>query len=383
VRAAARSGAVGGAGFSVERRPRPDGGAELRFAGVLELGNAPAWLARVRALAGSDGALRFELGDLQRLDGGSAALLLELAEQLGRSGRGIELAGAAGRVAEILELYRVHGRSPAASGARRPGLLARAGGAALEQLEGARGMLGMLGDLVVASCGALRAPSGVPWREVWRLMERSGADALPIVALITFLTGLVTAFQAAIQLHRVGADLFVADAVALSMTRELGPLMTAIVAAGRSGAAFAAELGTMRVSEEVDALHTIGLDPQRYLVLPRILALVAMLPLLTLLADAIGIFGGLVVGVLTLDLVPIAYLEETREALIPWDVSSGLLKSVAFALAIGWVGCQRGLATRGGAEGVGRATTSAVVSALFLLIAIDAIFTVLFHVFDV
>jgi phospholipid/cholesterol/gamma-HCH transport system permease protein len=214
-------------------------------------------------------------------------------------------------------------------------------------------------------------------------MERSGADALPIVALITFLTGLVTAFQAAIQLHRVGADLFVADAVALSMTRELGPLMTAIVAAGRSGAAFAAELGTMRVSEEVDALHTIGLDPQRYLVLPRMLALVAMLPLLTLLADAIGIFGGLVVGVLSLDLVPIAYLEETRKALVPWDVSSGLLKSVAFALAIGWVGCQRGLATRGGAEGVGRATTSAVVSALFALIAIDAIFTVVFHVFDV
>jgi len=382
VSAATAPAAAREAAFSIERLA-PDDDATLGFSGTLQLDDAGRWLARLRELTrGGRGTLRFELSGLERLDGGAAALLLDLGDELGRAGRSVEWVGAHGRVAEILELYRAHGRTPSQAPARRIGWIEQLGARSAELVDGARAMLGMLGDLVVAAFAALAAPRSVPGGEVLRLMQRSGADALPIVALITFLTGLVTAFQAAIQLHRVGADLFVADAVALSMTRELGPLMTAIIAAGRSGAAFAAELGTMRVSEEIDALHTLGLDPQRYLVLPRMLALAAMLPLLTLLADAIGIAGGLLVGIVSLDLVPLAYLEETRKALVPWDVISGLLKSLAFALAIGWVGCQRGLATRGGAEGVGRATTSAVVSALFLLIAIDAIFTVIFHVFD-
>jgi phospholipid/cholesterol/gamma-HCH transport system permease protein len=382
VSAAPTAGEARAAAFSIDRLA-PDQPGSLRFSGALSLVDAGRWLARLRDLTrGGSGALVFELSGVERLDGGAAALLLDLADELGRSGRAVEWSGARGRVAEILELYRTQGRTPPAQPARRVGWLARIGAHTLDLAARARDMLGMLGDLIASTGAALAAPRSVPWGEVLRLMQRSGADALPIVALITFLTGLVTAFQAAIQLHRVGADLFVADAVALSMTRELGPLMTAIIAAGRSGAGFAAELGTMRVSEEIDALHTLGLDPQRYLVLPRMLALAAMLPLLTLLADAIGICGGLLVGIVSLDLVPIAYLEETRKALVPWDVGSGLLKSVAFALAIGWVGCQRGLATRGGAEGVGRATTSAVVSALFLLIAIDAIFTVIFNVFE-
>jgi phospholipid/cholesterol/gamma-HCH transport system permease protein len=382
VSAARTPGETRTAAFSIERLA-PDQPGSLHFSGALSLVDAGRWLARLRDVTrGGSGALRFELSGLERLDGGAAALLLDLADELGRAGRAVEWAGARGRVAEILELYRTQGRTRPGPPVPRVGWFARIGAHTADLAARARDMLGMLGDLIVSTGSALAAPRSVPWGEVLRLMQRSGADALPIVALITFLTGLVTAFQAAIQLHRVGADLFVADAVALSMTRELGPLMTAIIAAGRSGAAFAAELGTMRVSEEIDALHTLGLDPQRYLVLPRILALAAMLPLLTLLADAIGIAGGLVVGIVSLDLVPLAYLEETRKALVPWDVVSGLLKSLAFALAVGWVGCQRGLATRGGAEGVGRATTSAVVSALFLLIAIDAIFTVIFHVFE-
>jgi phospholipid/cholesterol/gamma-HCH transport system permease protein len=369
-------------GFSVESATR-GGILELSVAGALRLDTAVRWLARLREVAAAaPGAVRFELARVDALDGGAAALLLQLADELEQAGRSVEWTGARGRVAQVLELYQRHGRGRAQPPMRRPGLVEQLGAASVSLGESARGMLGMLGDVIVASAAALRAPSSVPVREVARLMERSGADALPIVALITFLTGLVTAFQAAIQLHRVGADLFIADAVALSMARELGPLMTAIIAAGRSGAAFAAELGTMRVSEEVDALKTLGLDPVRYLVLPRLLALVTMLPLLTLLADAIGMAGGLLVGVLSLDLVPIAYLAETRKALALWDVASGLLKSIAFALAIGLVACQRGLATTGGAEGVGRATTQAVVSALFLLIAIDAIFTVVFHVFE-
>src|SRR5581483_2143691 len=190
-----------------------------------------------------------------------------------------------------------------------------------------------------------------------------------------------TAFQAAVQLKQFGANIFVADLVGLSITRELAPLMTAIIVAGRSGAAFSAELGTMKVSEEIDALRTLGLDPYLFLVFPRVLALVVVLPLLTILADAVGILGGLLVALLGLDLTANAYVVETQKALHLWDVSSGLLKSLVFGLQIGLIACQRGLATRGGAEGVGRATTSAVVTSLFALVVTDAIFTMLFNAF--
>jgi phospholipid/cholesterol/gamma-HCH transport system permease protein len=191
----------------------------------------------------------------------------------------------------------------------------------------------------------------------------------------------VMAFQGAIQLKQFGANIFVADLVGLSVVRELGPLMTAIIVCGRSGAAFAAELGTMKVSEEIDALRTMGFGPIRYLVLPRALALMLVMPLLTLLADMVAMGGGLAVGVLSLDLTVGSYLTETQSALTLWDVFSGCLKSVVFALAIALISCQQGFATTGGAEGVGRRTTSSVVSILFSLILIDAAFTVFFYFF--
>jgi phospholipid/cholesterol/gamma-HCH transport system permease protein len=164
------------------------------------------------------------------------------------------------------------------------------------------------------------------------------------------------------------------------MVRELGPLMTAIIACGRSGASFAAELGTMKVSEEVDALRTLGLLPLRYLVLPRVLGLMLVAPLLTLLADAIGIGGGVLVAAASLDVTPSAFIAELRQVMMPWDVISGLIKSVVFSGTLGIIACQQGLATAGGAEGVGRQTTSAVVISLFSLILLDAVFTVFFGV---
>jgi len=189
----------------------------------------------------------------------------------------------------------------------------------------------------------------------------------------------VTGFQAAIQLKQFGANIFVADLVGLSITRELAPLMTAIIVAGRSGAAFSAELGTMRVSEEIDALRTLGFDPYQFLVFPRVVALVLVLPLLTILADLVGIAGGLLVALTSLDLTTSAYLLEVQKAVNVWDVSSGCLKTAVFGLNIALIACQRGLATQGGAEGVGRSTTSAVVSSLFAIVVVDAIFTVLFN----
>src|SRR5207248_203405 len=218
-----------------------------------------------------------------------------------------------------------------------------------------------IGDVALAGANAVRVPVSINWGDVPRLVERAGADSLPIVLVINFLVGLVTAFQAAVQLRQFGANIFVADLVGLSVTRELAPLMTAIIVAGRSGAAFSAELGTMRVSEEIDALRTLGLDPYGFLVFPRVIALALVLPLLTILADVVSIAGGLLVAMLGLDLTANAYLLQTQKAVGLWDVFSGCLKTVFFGLSVALIACQRGLAARGGAEGVGRATTSAAV----------------------
>jgi phospholipid/cholesterol/gamma-HCH transport system permease protein len=205
---------------------------------------------------------------------------------------------------------------------------------------------------------------------------------MPIVLLINFLVGAILGLQGAIQLHRFGGDHFLANLVGLSVVRELGPLMTAILVTGRSGAAYAAELGTMTVNEEVDALRTLGQDPQRFLVFPRVLTLVLVLPVLTVLGDLIGIAGGLAVAIAYLDQPAVVYLQSLQQAVGFGDVGTGLLKSFAFAFAIGLIACQRGLATRGGAVGVGRSTTSAVVVVLFTLVALDAVFTWVFSLLD-
>jgi phospholipid/cholesterol/gamma-HCH transport system permease protein len=208
-------------------------------------------------------------------------------------------------------------------------------------------------------------------------MQRTGVDALPIVGLISFLLGLIMAFMSSVQLQQFGANIYVASLVSLSMTRELGPIMTAIIVAGRSGSAFAAEIGTMKISEEVDALFTMGFDPTRFLVVPKIIASVIVVPLLTLFSDVFAIFGGLVVGVSMLDLTASAYIDQTIKTLDLFDVFWGFLKSGVFALLIAWIGCLRGFQVRGGAASVGQATTSAVVSSIFLIIVSDSIFSVI------
>ncbi len=231
--------------------------------------------------------------------------------------------------------------------------------------------------MVVSAAGVLRSPRSANWRELPATMERSGADAVPIIILINFLVGLAMAFQSAAQLKQFGANILVADLIGISICRELGPLMTAIVVCGRSGAAFAAELGFMQVNEEIDALRTMGFGPMRYLVLPRALALIIVVPLLALLADMAGVLGGLVVG---LDLTVRGYLSQTARVVSLWDISSGIIKSVVFAFAVALIACQQGLATSGGAEGVGRRTTSTVVITMFTLILLDAVMTVFFQV---
>lgn len=245
-----------------------------------------------------------------------------------------------------------------------------------------RNLIQFMGEFVVASLGCFSRNSHFRWRETFYYSQLSGSDAMPIVFLLSFLLGLVMAFQAAVQLRQFGANIFVADLVSLALTRELGPIFTAVILAGRSGSAFAAEIGTMKVNEEVDALMVMGFDITNFLVIPKVAALAITGPLLTMLSNASGIFGGLVVGVLGLDLTAASFLQEVYEILTLKDVFSGLLKSLVFSILIGLIGCFRGLQASKGADSVGRQTTSAVVSGIFLIIQADAVFTVLFHVFD-
>ena len=214
-------------------------------------------------------------------------------------------------------------------------------------------------------------------RAVSQAMQ-TGVGALPILSLITFFIGLILALQSAYELRKFGAINYVASAVAISMTRELGPLITAVVVIGRSGSAFAAEIGTMKVTEEIDALQTMAIDPVHFLVTPKFIAMILMLPCLTIWANAMGVCGGALFGVAQADFTFGRYIQATLDALFLRDITTGLVKSVMFGMTITAVGCHEGLATGAGAEQVGRSTTRAVVVSIFLTILVDLVFTALF-----
>ena len=216
-------------------------------------------------------------------------------------------------------------------------------------------------------------------KQVSAQMSKIGINSLFIVFLCSLFTGIVLVFQSAYQLQKLGAERFVAHLVALSMCRELGPVFTALIIAGRAGASISAELGTMKVTEQIDALQTMGTNPIQYLVVPRLLALLTMLPLLTIYSDLVGILGGYMVAVWKLGITSTMYISSTFEALVLKDVFSGLFKSVVFAAVICIVSCFQGMRAQGGAEGVGKATTSAVVISFVLIIATDCLFTAFFY----
>ncbi len=352
--------------------------------GRLEFVEAAAlWDAMTRLLLTHTAPrIDFDLSAVTAVDGGAMALLVHVRNRLEAQGVKSEFVGASQHVQDIVHLYEGDIHLPPRKKPKAESALSQIGRATHSILLEGQLVLAFFGQMLLSTIATLRAPRTANWKELGPTMERTGADAVPIVVLINFLVGFVMAFQGAVQLKQFGANIFVADLVGLSVTRELGPLMTAIIVCGRSGAAFAAELGSMKVSEEIDALRTMGFGAMRFLVLPRVLALMLVVPFLTLLADFVGILGGLAVGLMSLDLTIIGYVHETTKALTVWDVYSGVIKSVVFAMAIGLISCQQGLATTGGAEGVGRRTTASVVTILFTLILLDAGFTLLFHAFN-
>jgi phospholipid/cholesterol/gamma-HCH transport system permease protein len=364
------------------RAERAAGGLTIAVRGRIETGSAQQLLNDITGhLERDTPAVTLDLSGVEYFDSGGGAVLIALRQRLEREHVPFAIAASTPSIDGFLSLVDQDALAQPCAPApeHTVSLVARIGGAALQLLSDLRALVIFTGEVLLGLRDAVLRPRQVRWRETWLYMQRTGLDGVPIVALISFLMGLITAFQAAIQLRQFGADIYIANLVGLSIVRELGPLMTAIIAAGRSGAAFAAEIGTMKVSEEVDALTTMGFDRTRFLVTPKVVALVVMLPCLTLVSDFVGILGGLAVAVLGLDLPAQVYLRQTRIALSIWDVYSGLIKSVAFAILVAGVGCLRGFQASGGAESVGRITTSAIVAGIFLIIVADAVFTMVFH----
>jgi phospholipid/cholesterol/gamma-HCH transport system permease protein len=257
-------------------------------------------------------------------------------------------------------------------------ILERIGRGAVDVSDQAVALLSFVGECAIALAGCVAHPARLRWRPVLHNIRSAGFDALPVVALLAFLLGVVVAYQGANQLRQYGANIFVADLIGLSMLREFAPLIVAIIIAGRSGSAYAAQIGTMSVSEEIDALRTLGMAPLDVLVLPKLLALLVALPLLTAFADVVGVFGGMVMARAQLGVGYGDFLERFTKAVSVTAYLIGICKAPVFAVIIAIVGCFQGFLTKGGADGVGRQTTRSVVQSIVLVIIADALFSIAF-----
>lgn len=368
------------AGFGLEQREE-EGARVLSLSGTIRFAEAHEVWSQVREAAfagGSQPPLVLDLAGVGRLDGGVAALLTELQSAVVTSGGQAEIRGANDDVREILELYGCGGvcERPAP---QRKGLLTQIGEATADVFGEVKGGLEFIGALTAAATSGIRRPATVSWGQTWPVLERAGADGLPIVLMIGFLVGFIMAFQGAVQLEQFGASIFVADLVGLTVTRELGPLMTAIVVCGRSGAAFAAELGTMKVSEEIDALEVMSIDPARFLVMPRIVAMAIMTPLLTVFSDVVAIIGGGIISMTQLNVSWPKYYQNVLAGLSTKGIYTGLFKALIFGLVIAIVSCSEGLRTTGGAVGVGRATRRSVILCYLLILILGYFVTAIFY----
>ncbi len=262
-------------------------------------------------------------------------------------------------------------------------ILDRVGRATVDVMKAARDFIAFFGAVTVTLMRCVWRPRRLRWTALVFQMEQVGFNALPIVGLIAFLIGVVLAYQGAVQLQRLGAEVFVVDLIAVSVLREIGILLTAIVVAGRSGSAFTAQIGSMKANEEVDAMRTLGMDPLEVLVLPRVLALVLTLPMLAFFADILGLLGGGLMAWIALDISPVMFIERLRQAVSLWSFLIGIIKAPFFAALIALVGCYEGLQVTGSAESVGIRTTRAVVEAIFLVIVMDALFSIFFSTIGV
>jgi phospholipid/cholesterol/gamma-HCH transport system permease protein len=358
-----------------------EGTALIRFKGALNSSNAGCLIRKMNTLLGNSSNKRVivDLGEVTFMDDFGSLVLLEVKRIASALNSTFQMINASPRVKKMLAMIHFErlGGSMVFEKRETPDLFTRLGGATLKQAADLKYLISFVGSVCLSLFFVCLHPKSLRSDDTFVCMQKTGVDAFPIVALISFLLGLIMAFMSAAQLQQFGANIYVASLVSLAMVRELGPIMTAIIVAGRSGSAFAAEIGTMKISEEVDALFTMGFDTTRFLVVPKVIASVFVLPFLALFSDVFAMLGGLLVGVHMLDLTASAYAAQTMDTLTLFDVSFGFVKSAVFGLLIAWVGCLRGFRARGGAASVGQATTSAVVSSIFLIILSDSVFAVL------
>jgi phospholipid/cholesterol/gamma-HCH transport system permease protein len=330
-----------------------------------------------------DQRVALDLAGIERLDTAGAWLLLRTEHDLAARGNAVEIRNLRSNFAPLLDQVRAGGmvvpaRHPRPAHHTIAGFLARIGEITLELIARAYSMISFFGAVCESAGALLLRPRRLRITALVAQMEQTGVNAVPIVGLLSFLIGVVIAYQGADQLRRFGAEIYTVNLLGVGVLRELGVLMTAIIIAGRSGSAFTAQIGTMRVSEEIDALRTIGLDPLEVLVLPRVLGLVLTLPMLTLWADLVALFGGSLMSWASLGIAPPQFVQQLRGSLSPWAFWIGLIKAPTFACIIALVGCYEGFQVARSAESVGRLTTLSVVEAIFLVIVADAGFSIFF-----
>ena len=337
-----------------------------------------------------DTPIEADCSAIDAFDTAGAWLLHKLLARLRSEGRSATLHGLRPAFASLLALVEQQvaeqaqelAKKPATPGRPPPSWLQGVGRSSAAVCEQSVALLAFVGESAAALVTCIRHPARLPWRPILFNIRLAGFDALPIVGLLSFLLGVVVAYQGAAQLRQYGANIFVADLVGVSMLREFAPLITAILIAGRSGSAYAAQIGTMAVTEEIDALRTLGIAPLELLVLPKVIALVIALPLLTVFADVMGVIGGMLMAQVQLDVGHVEFLDRFVKAVSPTTFLVGLGKAPVFAVIVAVVGCFQGFRTRGGADSVGRQTTRAVVQSMFLVIVADALFSIAFSALD-
>jgi phospholipid/cholesterol/gamma-HCH transport system permease protein len=352
---------------------------EMRCTGAWTLRGIASLEPRLDALAWPvDAELSLDGSAITAMDTSGAWLLYRTLRTLERTGRSARLHGLRAEFDALLKLIAARAAQAQAPPPAAPGALAKFGRQAWAALLELGGMLSFLGEATLALLRSAAQPRRIRWKPILHNVQTCGFEALPITGLLSFLVGIVIAYQGAEQLRRFGANIYVVDLVALSMVRELSPLITAIIVAGRSGSAYTAQIGTMKVTEEIDALRTIGIPPVDLLVLPKVLAMVLALPLLTVYTDVMGIFGGMVMARAQLDISYGTFVDRLDDAITLKSYLIGVGKAPVFAAIIALVGCYQGFQTSGSADSVGRQTTTSVVQAIFLVIVTDALFSILF-----
>ncbi len=352
----------------------------LHLAGRLDDSTvASCWSPALEAAGRARGGLKVDCGGVEYCGGAGFALLAALEEAAKQRGLPMELEALPARFRAMFDgIDWQKLEKPAVPSRGHGNWVAEVGHATAARLDEWAGETAFVGEVGAGLVGLGREPRRLRLREWWVIVEKAGTNALPIVALISFLMGMIMAFQSAMPMRQFGVDIFVVNLVALAITRELGPLMTAIVLAGRSGSAFAAEIGTMKVNEEVAALTTMGLSPVRFLAVPRVLAGIVVTPVLTVYSMVIGIAGGFFV-MMMLGFPLATLLKQLAGSLTSQDVVAGLIKSFFFGAVVAGVGCMRGLQTGAGASAVGDSTTRSVVTSIFLIVVLDAIFAVVYY----